>query len=290
MLDDRRFSPARGWRRVAVCLGIMTMIAGHLAWDAERRNAGLRDDVRWLRGRLSEKRELIAHQQDEMAAIAAAVDRLARTTSALDASAAEARRLARLDGSTVRQGDPGILTVAATLPGGALVSDQAGHALEELAWLDAEAANAGNTMEVLSAILHQRMDETRGSLPTLWPIHGAVTSPFGARTSPLGEGVEMHSGIDIQAAFGRPVTAAGSGQVVFAGRDGGYGGLVIIDHGNQMSSLYGHLSALYVREGQAVRRGQPIGAAGATGRATGTHVHYEVRVSGSPVDPRRFLN
>src|SRR5439155_455902 len=73
------------------------------------------------------------------------------------------------------------------------------------------------------------------------------------------------------------------------GRDPGYGGLVIVDHGGRLDTLYGHLSALYVREGQQVHRGQAIGAVGATGRATGAHLHYEVRVNGAPVDPRRYL-
>ena len=99
----------------------------------------------------------------------------------------------------------------------------------------------------------------------------------------------MHPGIDISASYGSPVTAAGNGGVIFAGRDPGYGGVVIVAHGGQLDTLYGHLSALYVREGQSVRRGQAVGAVGATGRATGAHLHYEVRVNGAPVDPRRYL-
>src|SRR5207247_115840 len=119
--------------------------------------------------------------------------------------------------------------------------------------------------------------------------HLTRTTAFGARMSPCGEGREMHPGIDISARYGLPVTAAGSGEVAFAGHDPGYGGLVIVDHGGQLDTLYGHLSALYVREGQRVRGGQAIGAVGATGRATGAHLHYEVRVNGAPVDPRRYL-
>jgi len=77
--------------------------------------------------------------------------------------------------------------------------------------------------------------------------------------------------------------------VTFAGRDSGYGGLVVVAHGGKLDTLYAHLSALYVREGQRVHGGQAIGAVGATGRATGAHLHYEVRVAGAPVDPRRYL-
>ena len=126
-------------------------------------------------------------------------------------------------------------------------------------------------------------------MPTLWPVRGLVTSPFGTRMSPYGDGHEMHPGIDISARYGLPVAAAGSGKVIFAGRDPGYGDLIIVDHGGQLDTLYGHLSALYVRQGQRVGRGQAIGAVGATGRATGAHLHYEVRVNGAPVDPRRYL-
>ena len=78
--------------------------------------------------------------------------------------------------------------------------------------------------------------------------------------------------------------------MIFAGRDPGYGELVVIDHGADVDTFYGHLSALYVREGQNIRRGQPLGAVGASGRATGAHLHYEVRVHGTPVDPHRYLN
>ena len=99
----------------------------------------------------------------------------------------------------------------------------------------------------------------------------------------------MHPGIDISARYGVPVGAGGDGKVIFAGRDSGYGGLVVIEHSSHVDTLYAHLSAIYVREAQAVRRGQPIGAIGASGRATGAHLHYEVRVRGTPVDPQRFL-
>src|SRR5262249_60439206 len=112
---------------------------------------------------------------------------------------------------------------------------------------------------------------------------GLVTSQFGVRESPYGEGVERHPGIDISARYGVPVSASGDGKIVFAGRDSGYGGLVVIDHGGELDTFYGHLSMLSVRAGQRGVRGQPIGAVGATGRATGAHLHYEVRVRGNPV-------
>jgi murein DD-endopeptidase MepM/ murein hydrolase activator NlpD len=287
MLDARVFArAARGWRLVALLMGTMTMIAGHLAWDAQRRNVALSNDVGELRMRLIEKRDVIVRQRQEMSEVAMAVDRLARTTTVLRERATVARRLAHMEETRDQQS----FVVPASFGGGmSIVSEDAAHALEELAWLDGQAANASDSIAVLTAVLRAPRAEASYGVPTAWPVHGLVTSPFGARMSPWGEGTETHPGIDISAHYGQPVGAAGPGEVVFAGRDGGYGGLVVIDHGGRLNTLYGHLSALYVRPGQLVRRGQPVGAVGATGRATGAHLHYEVRVNGSPVDPNRYL-
>jgi murein DD-endopeptidase MepM/ murein hydrolase activator NlpD len=257
-------------------------------WESERWSAALLDEVAGLHAQLGDKRELIARQRHEMAQVASAVDRLASTFAALGKRGAEARRLAHLEASGTEK--PALVNVAASSDGGtSLVSEDARRALEELASLDGQVAAAGDSFAVLTALLKDGVAEVSRSVPTLWPVRGLVTSPFGARTSPYGEGLEMHPGIDIAAPDGRPVTAAGSGKVIFAGSDPGYGGLVIVDHGGQLDTLYAHLSELYVGEGQRVRGGQAIGAVGATGRATGAHLHYEVRVNGAPVDPRHYL-
>jgi murein DD-endopeptidase MepM/ murein hydrolase activator NlpD len=291
MLEERGFpNAARGWRLIAVLAATMLMIAGHLAWDAERRNAKLNDEVRDLRTRVAEKRQVVARQRGEMAEVAAGVERLARATSVLRERAASVRRLARMQ--KVPDRNPSITTVNATYDGRSFmpfVSEDAGRALEELAWLEGQTTAASDSITLLTVLLKQRAEEMSYGPPSIWPVRGLVTSPFGVRTSPYGEGPEMHAGLDIAAGYGAPVAAAGGGQVVFAGREAGYGGLVIVDHGGRTNTLYGHLSALYVREGQQVRRGQVLGAVGATGRATGAHLHYEVRVNGAPVDPRRYL-
>ena len=99
----------------------------------------------------------------------------------------------------------------------------------------------------------------------------------------------MHQGIDVSAPRGTPVYATASGRVVFAGRQGAYGNLVVIDHGNGYETLYAHLDRIGVRRGWAVRRGEPIGRVGRTGRATGYHVHYEIRRDGQPLDPAPFM-
>lgn len=119
-----------------------------------------------------------------------------------------------------------------------------------------------------------------------WPARGAFTSGFGMRVHPIFRVRRMHSGVDIAAPRGAPVAAAGDGTVLYTGWFGGYGKIVIIDHGDGISTLYAHLSVILTAPGRHVRRGQVIGRVGSTGFSTGPHVHFEIRVNGAPVDPR----
>ncbi|HEV7180248.1 MAG TPA: M23 family metallopeptidase, partial [Candidatus Baltobacteraceae bacterium] len=123
-----------------------------------------------------------------------------------------------------------------------------------------------------------------------WPVSGTITSPYGWRSNPFGGSPDFHPGLDIAAPAGTTVTAAASGTVILAQWYGGYGNFVMIDHGGNISSGYGHLSAIYVSVGQKVQRGQAIGAVGSTGHSTGPHVHFEIRVNGKPVDPTPRLH
>jgi murein DD-endopeptidase MepM/ murein hydrolase activator NlpD len=129
----------------------------------------------------------------------------------------------------------------------------------------------------------------RGTGVMSLPVDAPVTSGFGYRVHPILGYRRFHAGIDFGASYGTVIRAADSGTVIFAGWYGGYGRAVIIDHGNNLTTLYGHTSEVYVTEGQAVQRGQPIAAVGATGLATGPHLHFEVRVNGEPVDPANYL-
>ncbi len=122
-----------------------------------------------------------------------------------------------------------------------------------------------------------------------WPVSGEITSPYGYRVHPIWGTTIYHSGIDIGVDEGTPVHAADSGVIVWSGWMGGYGYAVVIDHGNGLSTLYGHNSELAVDEGQSVSKGQVIAYAGSTGNSTGPHVHFEVRENGDPVDPMGYL-
>jgi murein DD-endopeptidase MepM/ murein hydrolase activator NlpD len=127
------------------------------------------------------------------------------------------------------------------------------------------------------------------ALPTLWPIEGPITGSFGDRMDPFnGEGT-FHSGVDISSTYGLPVTATADGVVVFADRYAGYGMMIDIEHGHGVVTRYAHLSGFGVSEGQAVRAGEIVGYVGRSGRSTGSHLHYEVRVNGGPVNPMKYI-
>src|SRR6266478_9932648 len=191
---------ARSWRLAAALVVVTVAVAAEQVWQAEQRSAALRDEVAGLRTRLADRRELIARQRREMAQVARGVDRLARTTAALGERGAEARRLAHMEEGRVET--PALVNVAARLDGGgSVVSEDAGRALEELAWVDGQAAVASDSFAVLTVLLKDRGEDVSRGVPTLWPVRGLVTSPFGVRTSPYGEGREMHPCIDISAHY-----------------------------------------------------------------------------------------
>lgn len=127
------------------------------------------------------------------------------------------------------------------------------------------------------------------ALPTVAPVKGWVTSDFGFRRSPLSGRRQLHEGVDIASPFGTPVFASGDGVVTLSGRHGGLGKELVVDHGYGLATVYGHNSEVLVKEGDRVRRGQIIAKVGSTGRSTGPHLHYEVRMNGVPVDPKQFV-
>ncbi|HYG80621.1 MAG TPA: peptidoglycan DD-metalloendopeptidase family protein [Pyrinomonadaceae bacterium] len=130
----------------------------------------------------------------------------------------------------------------------------------------------------------------RAAVPSLWPVAGTLESGFGVRRNPFGgSSYESHEGQDIEADMGTPVDAAASGTVTVAGAQNGYGNVVYIDHGNGIQTRYGHLSRIDVAVGQQIKRGERLGLVGSTGRSTGPHLHYEVRIDNQTVNPRPYL-
>ena len=130
---------------------------------------------------------------------------------------------------------------------------------------------------------------TLGIVPTLWPVLGQITGHFGERLDPFsGEGA-FHAGLDIASRYGDAIHATADGVVEEAGQRAGYGRLVVVDHGFGVTTWYGHLSALKVQAGMHVKAGDVIGYEGDSGRSTGPHLHYEVRIYNTPVNPWRYL-
>lgn len=157
---------------------------------------------------------------------------------------------------------------------------------EDLAEVEALAAESA----ALAAAIRAAQDQSSssgGGVPSaagfIWPVDGAVVSGFGMR------GGRMHEGIDITAASGTPIRAAAAGTVIWSGWRGGYGNAVVIDHGDGLATLYAHASALLVEVGQFVSQGTTVALVGSTGNSSGPHLHFEVRVNGSAVDPLLYL-
>ena len=156
---------------------------------------------------------------------------------------------------------------------------------EALVVLEAKMSRLEKHMQAYEQILRQR-----GYTPTVWPVDGKLESGFGGRRNPFGGGsFEFHSGQDIDAPMGAPVVAGASGRVSFAGWQNGYGQLVVVDHGGGLTTRYGHLSRIEVTEGTHLSRAEVLGRVGSTGRSTGPHLHYEVRINDEPVNPLQYL-
>ncbi|MGF1512279.1 MAG: murein hydrolase activator EnvC family protein [Elainellaceae cyanobacterium] len=159
--------------------------------------------------------------------------------------------------------------------------------------LEEAEARLAQDSESLTDLIRQRIAASQqialGSGQMVFPTRGQVTSRFGWRVHPILGSRRFHAGLDFGASQGTPILAADAGQVLFAGWYGGYGRAVVINHGNGVTTLYGHASRVYVSEGETVQRGQTIAAVGSTGLSTGPHLHFEVRRDGAPVNPAAYL-
>ncbi len=148
----------------------------------------------------------------------------------------------------------------------------------------------GDSVEIDSEVLAIRKNANPAFLPSMWAHLGKINNEFGFRRNPFGgRSYEFHPGMDIDGERGDEVTAPANGTVISAGYKGGYGNMVEIDHGNGLTSRYGHLSKIETEAGAGITRGQQIGQVGSTGRSTGPHLHFELRLNDRPINPRHFL-
>jgi len=157
--------------------------------------------------------------------------------------------------------------------------------LDTAAAIEHKTAHLERDLRTYEAVLRKR-----AMTPSMWPVEGELTDGFGGRRDPFdGYSFEFHAGLDIATIWGAPVTATANGTVTFAGWQSGYGQVVIVDHGGGLSTRYGHLSRIDVAADQTIKRGETLGRVGSTGRSTGPHLHYEVRINDAPVNPRQYL-
>lgn len=270
------------WPAVTAVVAIAAAVSLHSAWNDRK---AVEEELALVRTRLAEKRALVRRQHQEIGQLAGQVDRVAKLVGGARERAAQLRRAAHLEESREPEQSP-LKVLAGLEPGGPLFTEEGGHALEQLAWVESQASALSESVTLLSALLKSSRTQGDG-LPTRWPVRGEVSSDFGTRV--IGHGTGFHRGVDIRARYGTPVTASAGGVVVFSGAMSGYGSMVVVDHGNDVKTLYAHLSAIYASEGRRIRRGDVIGAVGTSGRSSGPHLHYEVRVGGEPIDPACYL-
>lgn len=216
------------------------------------------------------QQDLIHDDEDE---VNTEIDKLAATKATLDELAAEQTRLADEVAAELADLNAKLDSVDATIA----------EFKNELDGLEQEQARVEQLIEQEAS----REGERPGVL--VRPVPGAITSGFGMRYHPILGYTRMHTGVDMHADYGTPIKAAASGRIIFAGVRGGYGNCIIIDHGGGMTTLYGHQSSLNVSYDDHVSAGDVIGYVGASGLATGPHLHFEVRINGKPVDPAPYL-
>ncbi len=263
----------------ASVLGVLFVLLTQGIYDI-RDNISKLHELRTLRERVSEQNLALYHLDAKFEGLSAEVDRLRAMDNRI-------RSLVKANDSLRTKSSRGI--------GGAETPEtSAANRIDKLLDLKFDRLKKDllvdvNDLDVLGEVLDSRRLLLE-SVPGGWPIRGTVSSLFGVRISPFTETPVFHHGLDIVARAGAPVAASASGVVVKSGFEPLYGNTVVIDHGAGYRSVYAHLSSCDVEEGAYVKRGQELGKVGSSGRSTGPHLHYEVRVNGLPVNPARYLN
>jgi murein DD-endopeptidase MepM/ murein hydrolase activator NlpD len=266
----------------AVAVGLLILAFLHHL-DVSRRaaeNEVLREENLALRNQLKAVRERIDH-------IAVTLDRVERFDQKLRSLTLLSDPQRALTPMGPQDGAMKA-AVAGTSPGTGSAAEANRNLGAKLDRLTSEAVRQEQSLQELQTYF-QDQKSLLASTPAIWPTRGWVTSDFGARLDPLTADRAMHAGLDIAAPPGKEVLAPADGTVVFSGTEGAYGNVLVVDHGYGLKTRYGHLQKLLVRAGERIRRGQQIATVGTTGRSTGPHLHYEVRVNGLPENPRKFI-
>jgi hypothetical protein len=263
----------------AAVMGVLFVLLTHGIYDI-RDNLTKLGELRSLRERVSEQNLALHNLHAKFEGLVAEVDRLRSMDN----------RLKLLDNNGGSKG-PG---PASGIGGGETPETSAAGRIDQI--LDRKFDQMKQDLLVRLEDLDrigEKLESRRlllECLPKGWPVRGVLSSGFGVRNSPFTGTPVFHHGLDIVARHGAAVAATAPGTVVKSAYEALMGNMVVVDHGAGYRSIYAHLSSLRVKEGDFVERGEELGAVGATGRATGPHLHYEVRVDGLRVNPGRFLN
>jgi murein DD-endopeptidase MepM/ murein hydrolase activator NlpD len=281
----RKFRVPRRWLRSTVIGVAVVALAGVLTFGHYFSLLGTGSENRVLKEENAQLRSQILLVQEKVAHISATLDRVERFDAKLRSAVTQLqdpeRNLAigpvgRPDhGVAQAQAIPAAHENASALPG-------------RLASLETEAARQESSLRELQEYFDDQKS-LLASTPSIWPTRGWVTSDFGVRLDPYTAERMMHRGLDIATPHGQSVYTPSDGTVVFNGTESGYGKVLVIDHGYGVTTRYGHLSDVFVKLGERVKRGSRVAAVGNTGRSTGPHLHYEVRVNGIAENPRKFI-
>jgi len=276
-LPHRWLTRGAGIVAAVVLIGLVTVGHYFSLLGVGSENRALKEENAQLRSQILLVQEKVAH-------ISATLDRVERFDAKLRTAVTQLQDPERnlAIGPVGKPDEPGI-------PGPAPAAQENLSALPaRLATLETEASRQEGSLRELQEYFDDQKS-LLASTPSLWPARGWVTSDFGVRLDPYTAERMMHRGLDIATAHGQAVHSPSDGTVVFAGTEGGYGKVLVIDHGYGVKTRYGHLSEIFVRLGERVKRGARVAAVGNTGRSTGPHLHYEVRVNGIPENPRKFI-
>jgi murein DD-endopeptidase MepM/ murein hydrolase activator NlpD len=250
---------------------------------AQYNGMGLDQVVRLQATQLDAANEAISTSNTEVTALKKYVDYL----GTLDA---KVRKTLGVSSSNVSLASILKTTATPTLS----VSRGLGEAVTQLSTSTAVVQKEAQTREKNLIVLQDAASQYNSILaetPSIWPLYGLITSPFGWRSDPFGDsGSEIHNGVDIAAPYGTAIRATADGTVEQVGWNGTYGISVTLYHRNGIETLYGHMSRMAVSAGQNVKKGQVIGYEGLTGRTTGPHCHYQVMINGTPVNPMTYLD
>lgn len=265
---------------VVLLIGLGMTVHYAMVVSAARENPALREENLKLKSELAVIREQLEH-------IGGTLDRVERFDQKLRAITllSDPQRNLAMGPTEAQPLPPGADTNQFVR---AKASESPQALTQKLDKLSAEATRQEQSLQELQAYF-QDQKSLLASVPSVWPVRGWVTSDFGSRLDPYTSERVMHAGLDIAGPHGKEIVAPSDGTVVFAGLEGGYGNVLVIDHGYGIKTRYGHLASIGVKPGEKVKRGDIIAMLGNTGRSTGPHLHYEVRVNGVAQNPRKFI-